>query len=218
MKSELLVKQSTLRILYFRYKPYLIPFFVIFICAIIFIQVIIPQIQNTINLYTQLQNERKHIAIINQNISLAAKLDDAALTNSLQIVLKVLPQEKDFAGILNAITKAAGTANISLGDYNVQIGSLAKVPVSTAIGAGNNAIPITLTVNGTIPDVQRFLHALKNQLPLSDVKNVQMDKGKAVRITVGFYYQPFTNLTFNPTIPLANLSQKEQQVIDGYNQ
>ncbi len=109
------INQTTFRILYFRYKGYFIPVGTIIVCMLLFVFVIIPQIQTWFSLRDDTITEQNKIATINQNLTFTSQLDQATLTKQLALASLALPQEKSFEQVLSAVSQAAVNAQLNLG-------------------------------------------------------------------------------------------------------
>lgn len=210
MKKYSFTAQTTFRILYFKNKEYLIPIGVIIVCMLVFFQFIIPQVQQVFWNFSQAIVLRQQIQVIEKNISLVSALNDSRLSQSLQTTFIALPQEKDFIAILNGINKAAAESNVFLGDYTVQIGDISIK--SGDKNSGKN-LQFVLTINGNIYDIQRFLNALKSNMPLSSATDVKVDQTNNAQITVIFYYKPLPAISFTSSTPLQPLSISQNQVL-----
>ncbi len=202
------INETTFRILYFRFKPYLISTGVVLICIILFFQFIIPQIGQWFSLRDQVIAEQQKIDVLNQNLSIITRINNATLDRDIQITATALPSNKDFAAILSAVSNAATTSNVSLGDYSFQVGSLSDTPTAT-----QTTLQLVLSIKGGITDVERFIQSLKTQVPLSDVTSVQINSASSSTVTTVFYYKPFPQLSFNSTAPLIGVTAQDDQLV-----
>lgn len=208
MNRPVIVNQTTARILYFRYKEFIVPVIVIFVCIVIVFQVIIPQIQQLFSLNDSIAATQNRIAVLEQNIATANQLDGAQLNSELQVATRALPSQKDFVGIVAAISNAAVSANVPLGDYSFQVGDIGK-----AVVGQQTTVQITITIGGGISDVKRFLESLKKQLPLSDVSEVHVINSSLSSVNIVFYYKPTPQIQFQESSPLPVLSQSEKALL-----
>jgi len=197
------INQTTFRILYFKYKPYFISVGVMIVCLFVFLEVIIPQIQTWFSIRDQIAQEQQKLTVLNQNLSVITKIDAKTLDTDTQAVSTALPSNKDFAAVLGAISNAAIIANVGLGDYSFTVGNLSSVATA------DNNLQLTLTINGGIDDVRRFILALKSQLPLSDVTDVKINSVRSSTLIVVFYIKPFPKFTFSTSTPLVGISGQD---------
>lgn len=202
------INETTFRILYFRFKPYLISSGVILVCIILFFEFIIPQVSNWFALRDEVIAEQQKIDVLSQNLNIITKINNSTLDKDIQVTTIALPSEKDFAAILNAVSNAATAANVSLGDYSFQVGNLSD----TAIGSQTN-LQLILSIKGGIADVERYIQSLKTQVPLSDVTNIQINSASSSTLTTVFYFKPFPQLAFNSVTPLIGITAQDDQLI-----
>ena len=169
--------------------------------------IIIPELTQWFSIRDEVIATRQKIATIQQNITFINNMDRNTLNSQLQTVSDALPPEKNFGFMINALTNAAATSGVSLNDYAFQVGSItAKSGQPTAaLANGLSTIQITVTVNGDIKSIKRFITSLENNLPVSEVTNIN-GSGQNVSLTVQFYQKPFQSITFSPETPLAPLS------------
>lgn len=212
MNPNLHIDQSVLHILYIKYKAYLLPLGVIILCVILFFAVVLPQFQAYFASREEVTADETQIEHLNQNIGTVQLLNTQEITKNLDIAVAALPSEKDYAGILNAISDAASIANVSIGDYSFQIGDIfSKQPTS----AGNGQLPvdISLTISGSVDDAQNFMIALSKEFPLSEVISISNRGGGGSEIKATFFYNPLPPIQFNPASSLQQLSIPQQKLM-----
>lgn len=200
--------QSTFRILYYRYKEY-IPYAATMLVAIaLFLGFIIPQMQQWFFLKSQTEVLNEKIAILEKNRIFLESLNETDLDKKLQTVSAALPSEKDFSGILAALSEAAASSGVVLGDYSFQVGDLSVSNKTT----DKPAIEIILRINAGVMDSKRFLDRLSHSLPLSEVTTLRSEENSS-SITTVFYYKPLPKLTLDNNRILQPLSQKDNTLI-----
>ena len=151
----------------------------------------------------------ERINVLTKNLTFANKINNTAADKYLRLVTKALPVNKDFVNILAAINDAAIDASVPLNDYVFLVGSLSDETKNI-----RNTLPVTITITGGLPEVKRFIASLKNQLPLSEITDIQITSTVST-LTIAFYYKPFPEkVSFQPTRPLQNLTQKERFLIE----
>ncbi len=198
---------TTFRILYLKYKEYILPSIFGLLGILIFFYFTLSNIQNYQNEKSDLQNAENTLSILNKNLNIATSLSTNNLDNYTNTVTSALPQTKDFEGILNSIADAENKSGVSLGDYNFQIGDLKTNLVN------QNSIGINLTILGGATQVEEFLGAIKNELPLNNITQITIQGVNTSLITVSFYYDPTTTVAFNPVLPLSTLSTDDLKTI-----
>lgn len=201
--------QGTFRILYYQYKEYIVPVVVILTSLVLFVMVCIPLTQKILLLPSEEEAALQRIKVLEQNAGFLSSLNEGDLDNTLILVSKALPPEKDFAGILRALSDAAAASGISLGDFSFAIGDLSQAKE----GGSQLGIEMTLNVSATIASTKQFLKELAARFPLSQVGSVQVGQTTAM-VNIMFYYQPFQQLQLDESKILQPLSAKEVKLIE----
>lgn len=216
VNTKVSLDQLLLKTIYYRYKVFLIPVSTITVCVILFLTVIMPQIQTFLTMRDQVEGDSTKLATLQKNLTTISRLDDTKLDTYLTIASDALPTDKDFAGVLSAISSAAATAGSILGDYNFQIGDL----IDTNVKGQSLQLPLQLsiTIKGDLDTGRRFIEALKQQLPLSDVTSISVNSNGTISLAIVFYYAPLPKITFDDSMPLITVSPKDQQVLDQLNE
>lgn len=210
MNKKINIDSATFWFLYARYKQYLLPVGVIFICILLFLFLVIPQFQNFLDIQQQTKIESNKLLILKNNLNLLTNIDESQMNSQLQIVSTALPPAKDFSGILNGISVAANKAGVFLGDYEFLVGDLGKSSLNTQ---SFPYLQITLKINGGVSGVTRFMTELYKTVPLSEVTAVKLASADS-EITVLFYYRPFPPLGFNSNLPIDTVSPQGLSIIN----
>lgn len=203
--TKQVVDENTLRILYEKHKVYLIPAIVVAVSILLFFAAVIPQIENFFSLQAKTENTKERTVVIKSNVALLSSLNKGDLGDKLQTVVSALPVEKDFAGILRVIAFAAEDAHVTLGDFSFVVGSLNGQATKIT-----NALPIEvdLTISSDIFGAKRFIEALTQRFPLSEVTSLQIsDKSSSMKAF--FYYKPLPQFAFDENKKIEGLSQKD---------
>lgn len=210
MTPKFSLDKGTYKVLYERYREYLAPFVVIFVCFVLIIKVIIPQVQDFIEALKTVKELQGQIAVLKNNVQFLTSLNDSALDSKMRVASSALPAEKDFVGILNAVTAASARAGVSLGDFSFAVGELST---KSAQLAGQPTIQVALTVGGDAFLAQRFIQELSKTVPLSEVLNVAVS-GRSSSLTTVFFYKVFPPIQFDGSKPIFALSQSEDQLLN----
>lgn len=215
VNTKVSLDQLVLRALYYRYKNFVVPVSTIAVCAFLFFIFIIPQIQSFLAMQDQVAGDKEKLATLQKNLQVVSALDDTKLDSELSIASSALPTDKDFAGVLQAISSAAANAGSVLGDYNFQIGEL----VDTNVKGQSTQLPLQLsiTIKGDLDTGRNFIEELKKQLPLSDVTSISVNSNGTISLQIVFYYAPLPKITFDDSLPLVSLSSKDQQTLNLLN-
>ena len=213
-RKKLSLEQSVLRILYRRYKLYVTPIAIIFVSAMLFMFFVIPQVQEIFVIKAQEDLTREKIANLQKNIEFVASLNDAVLDSQVQTVSGTLPGEKDFMGVLNAITGASVKSGVSVGDYVFQVGSLSQK--SENVPEDMSSFPsLSLSLElkgGGVEGARQFLNTVAKIIPISEVNNIEAAE-RGSRMTMVFYYKAIPPIVVDYTIPMKPLSPKQESTL-----
>lgn len=201
--------ENTYRILYRRYKDLIWPLLIIFVCFGLFLKVIIPQAQDLLLMREEEKALNGKIIALNNNLDYLSKMDGSNLDSQFKIASSTLPFEKDFVGVLNAISFSAGKSGVKVGDFSLQVGSLS---LSSQLGL-KPSLDVSISVNGGIEGVKRFLKELTRVAPVSDVSAVQL-AGVNSNLSLSFYYKPIPSFTLNYYTPINPLSKNEKSILE----
>lgn len=212
MNNKVHIDAEILKLLYFKYKAYGIPIIGFLFIWIIFFQFVLPQIQNFFITKDEVTASEQTLATLTQNYNLIALQNEDEEKKYLAIATAALPQEKDFAGILTAISAAAGESGVIVNDYSFQIGD-----INSIIQKGkpdNQTVQISLTIKGSMDQTKDFLTALAAQFPLSEISSITMTSDGTAAITANFFYVPAQKVPFVDTNPLVVISAEQKKVLD----
>ncbi len=197
------------KLLFSQYKAYFVPILLLVGSFLIIIFAIVPQIQNYFSEKDEIAVLRRKISILKQNYETLSRVNDADQDVNLQLALSALPTNKDFIGVLNAVTLASSHANVTIGDYAFQVGDLSgKSDVK-----GGLPINLAINVNGGLSETKRFVDELLKTLPLSGVNNIQI-QNTTTTVLIAFYYRPLPPQKFSVETPLPILSPEKKSVLD----
>lgn len=212
MNGKIQVDSAVLRILYFRYKSYILPVIIFVVSWIAFFQFVLPQVQMFLAQKDQIAANEQTLAVLSQNYNTVVSFNDTSLQQLLDTANQALPPTKDFAGILTAISNAAGIAGVTVNDYSFNVGALSG---TTLVTPGiEQTITIDLTIDGNLAQAKEFIQALSGQLPLSQVTSLTQESTDATAISANFYYNPLPKFIVNGTTPLPIISTTQKQLLE----
>src|SRR5476651_472872 len=113
---------DTLSVLYRHYKNYLLPVGVIVGCFLVLFFIVIPQTQQYLTNSDELKAETQKLEVLKNNYNFLSNLDEIKTDGQLKVLSAVLPPDKDFAGVMNSISSTASKTNVSVGDFEFQVG------------------------------------------------------------------------------------------------
>lgn len=210
INREISFDETTVKILFNKYKMFLMPLVIILICIIVFFSFIVPQIQELSSMNDEVKAVKEKILILRQNLNLLSNLNSDNQNIMLQKVSKALPMEKDFIGVLNAVSNASINAGVKLDDFSFAVGDLSTK--STQV----NAIPsfkLVVTVDGGIDGARRFLDGLSESSPISEVQTVDISNSSST-VAISFYYRVVSPIKIDYISPFKSISSEEKALID----
>ena len=210
MKENTSIDINTLRILYKKYKEHLIYLLVIFVIAILFLFSVLPRIEDLGKLNNSRKIEANKLSILKNNLNLLSSLDDPSLSSQLLVVSSAMPSEKDFEGVLNAISSSTAKSGVSLADYEFQVGDLSN---SSVEATGFPLLTLTVSIRGTLSQVAKFVGYLSKSIPLSQTTSIIQNSSSAT-VAINFYYKASTPAQFNDSKTIAPISEKGKQIIE----
>lgn len=214
---------ESLRALYEEYKDFLIPVGMILLSILLLFFFSIPQIRDIFAARDEAKRTAQKVRILKANIALLSQTQEAVLNDDITTVISALPPQKDYIGILNAISSASQKSNIAISDYSFQVGAVSgstksdktRVQPSTS----SPGIAFSLSINGTAVDAQRFIKALSETLPLSEISSITGNKEGGSSVNVSFYYVPFVKNQNTASVqPLQYVTDQNRQILDQLKQ
>lgn len=203
--------KGTFVFLYQKYKDHLFSIGILIVCILLFIFLIVPQVNDFYAAHNEEDAYQQRIQVLQSNIRFIKSINEAELDAQLSTVSTALPIEKDFVGIISAISSAAQKTRVLVGDFTFSLGEL-----STASAQTDPSIKIDLKVNGTGStagaDIRNFVKKLTEELPLSNVNTINLTNTSGTLVTA-FYYRPATSVKFDAYTPLTPLSANDLALI-----
>ncbi len=207
--SEISFDQGAYKLLYYHYRPYIVPLLILFVCTILFLKIIIPQFKEVLGAADEIKILQEDLAVSKGNLALLSAIADSDLNNKLSTVSKAIPPEKDFVGILNAVSLSAAKSGVILNDFSFQVGELSS---TSAKLSKQPSLQVSLSILGGVLESQRFLEEMAKNLPLSEVTKVSVSD-KLTTITVLFYYRPFPVISYDKKTVLKDLSRQDVELL-----
>jgi hypothetical protein len=190
-----------------KYKSYGLYILIFVICILLVSQFLIPQFQEFLVSKDEEKQYEKRIETLRGNIQFLTGLDERKLDTQVESLSAALPIEKDFAGIINAISTASNRSGVVIGDFSFSLGDLA-----VKSSDGDAAVLITLKVNGSAQAVRSFMKDLSEMVPRTDITSIRYSEGSASLLT-SFLYRPPSSIKFNSTLPLKPLSTSDLAIV-----
>lgn len=211
MNKKIYVDLEVLKILYLKYRDYFLPAIAIILSWYLFIQIVVPKIQNFLTTKDIVLTDEQTLTVLTQNYNTIAQLDKNEEDKFLTIANKALPPQKDFAGILNAVSAAAVNSSVVVNDYSFPIGDINAI---NSVGKPNQSIQVTLVIKGDTNHTKAFISSLSKTLPLSEIVSLNVVEETTSTITANFFYVPLSRVNFVDTNSLPTLNQAQKKLLN----
>lgn len=179
-----------------KYKSYLIPILVvliIFVSSLVFLK---PKIIDLIEIQKKNSEERKKLAQLSQKVAALEGLDINELTAKSDLLLKILPAEKDIPNFLTALKIISQQTNVTLKSLKTDPGAISTVSAKpkTKEQKGLPSVPFDLIVRGENDMIKDFLQKVENVMPLMRIEIVSLsnreDNFVEASLILNAYFQP----------------------------
>lgn len=210
MNNKVSIDVNTLKFLYERYKAFTIPAVVILVSFILLITFIVPQFQALFTLSNDAKKDSTKIIVLKNNLNLLSTLTDSTLDPQLEIVHAALPTNKDFVGIINAISYASSISGVNFGDFQLEIGDLSNAPKDTE---KFSSISLNLSINGNANDANKFIRVLYTTFPLSEVTSINLGNTSS-NVAINFYYKPLPPVKYSDNNPIKRIPSSRLKLIN----
>jgi hypothetical protein len=196
---------ENLALLYKHYKEFLLPVGVILVSILVIIYVIFPQIQQYFNSQDLVKVEQQKLDTLRNNYSLLTSLNDTTIASDLSSLSFALPSQKDFAGIIDAISYVSAKTGVAVGNFEFSLGNLSA---SKFGGTVYPSTKIDLSLKGNAKNIADFTHEIVKTMPIAEVTAVNIAGGTG-SLTILFYYKPFPPQNISDQTKIAPLSTKQ---------
>ena len=208
-----MIKKEVLQF-YYRYKFYLFPALSAVVGILLIALVIAPQALIFFSNRSALESHLERIDFLGQKIEKLNSLNESDLKKKTEIMLTVLPENKDYSNTLGLIQSIVGNSGFVI--TNFQIGS-----AFTNSATGSFGFNIKIEVAGQRESFKSFLEGIENSNQILKVSSIEINEQKAqnrmesiVSIDVFYANLPKTIGAINATLP--EITEKDQQLINKY--
>ena len=209
MNGKINADLKSLKFIFERNKPYILPSIIIVVCIALFLQFVIPQFRILFAAQEEAKQASLKLQTLKENLNLLTNTDEKFLDAQLKILNLALPLSKDFSGILNSIYYASQKTGVNLGSFSLQIGDLQDVKENDDFPL----ISLSIPVNANAVGVSSFVEALSKTVPLSEVTIIKI-KNIASSVKLSFYYKSLGSSNLKEDARIIPLTQKGLGIIN----
>lgn len=203
------LSKENLKGIYIEQKALLVPVLSIIISIILFLFFLLPQLTAFPAKKTEVDSEEKKLNTIKKATEYARVSNPLIVEEDLKIAGQVLPLEKDFEGVLNAISAAANTSGVVVGQYEFTLNSSAR---AVGLLGGIPSLTFTVSVDGDPQQILDFANELYKTAPISEITEINYSNNGAA-FTILFYYKPLTPAGFEDGSLVRKMTQVEEETI-----
>lgn len=196
---------------YRHYKDNLLPLGVIIACIGIIFLVVVPQFKNYLSSQDELKIQTHKLEVLKNNYNFLLSLDDSKTDADFKVLSKVLPVNKDFVGLMSAITIASSKTLVTVEDFDFALGDLNKADADSV--SNYPLIKINVNVGGNAKDIAKFITELYKTVPASEVISIKT-AGNISTLVINFYYKPFPPQNVSSETPIIPISGKNKSLIE----
>lgn len=210
MEGRINTDIQALKIIYNRNRHFLIPFAVIIICIGLVMQIIIPQFKTLLEVREEARIASLRLDKLKKDLNMLESLDERVLASQLEISTSLLPINKDFGGILNALFFAAETSGVNIGKFSFQVGDLDKEEQKEE---KFSAINISVALDNEITAVNSFIDIIAKTVPISDISVIKTEE-RISTISLMFYYKVLPSISGEKDPQIIPISQEKMSLLD----
>ena len=206
-------------------KQFPLPMIVLVIIILGGVFLLKPKITNIINSRREIAGNRKILADLTEKVSLLQGLSKPELTDKTDLVLKVLPAEKNVAQTMSVIKKIALNNELIVSELTIaevgEIASGSSVPSRFSKDEILPSLTVQLTLSGAREKIVNFLTQVKATAPLMKVSGLSISQkieglDEAV-IDIKSYYLPLPKTLNKAEQVVAPVTTQEETVFDKLN-
>jgi len=201
---------ENLLVLYKHYKEFLLPTGVILASILVIIYIVFPQIQQYFNSQGLVKAEQKKLEALKNNYNLLTSLDDATIALDFKTLSLALPAQKDFAGIIDAISYVSAKTGVAVGNFEFSLGNLTA---SNFSGTAYPSTKIDISLRGNAKNIANFADEIVKTMPISEVTTINIS-GDTGSLTILFYYKPYPSQNISDQTQIVPLSAKQTNLIN----
>ncbi len=194
---------KSLKFIFDKNKPFIVPLAIILISIILFIQFVIPQIGSLLKASQEGKEARLKLEILKDNLSVLKNVNQTTLDFQVKILNLALPPAKDFSGILNAIYLASLKTGANLGSFSFKVGDISK----SEDGPSFPTIKVSVPINSGVATVNNFVKTISETVPLSEASLIRIGSISST-VDLYFYYKPLGALNYSQDTRISPLTQK----------
>lgn len=200
---------NSLKFIFSKNKPYILPIIIMLVSLILFFQFVIPQFRALNVTRKEALDASAKLEALKTNLDILTNINGETLDSQFRILTLALPLNKDFIGILNSVRSTAQKTGANLGSFSFSVGDISKFE------NGDNfpVVKLSIPINAEIAVMNNFIEIIGKTVPLSDVYSVKVGEVSSM-VNLSFYYKPLDTSNYSQDVRISPISQKGLALIN----
>jgi len=206
------------------YKTFLIPGIIILLILIITVFVLKPRFSLTVENRNRLLADKKLLAGLTSKLATLEGLAEVEFSDKVDVVLNVLPSEKDVPRNLSVVKKIALNNSLLVSDISISdIGEIATTSSKQKVVKGSVLPFFTLDIKtiGSRELIKNFIKQLESTAPLMKITSVSISQKKAdvteTSLEIQAFFLPFPKTIGKPEQQLVPITSEEDKTFEKIN-
>lgn len=205
------MQKENLQKLYYKYRFYIFPVVVV-ICSVVLLAVVIyPQARKIMDISKAQVDTDGKAAQVKAKVDALNSLNSSDLTTQMNVLLTVLPEDKDYPGLIQILKNTILSRGLILVDF--QVGGS-----GSAAAKSSGLYTVMISLKGTKSAVDDFISSVEALPRMIRIQNLDFNLGKApdivtANITLNIFYAPAPTAVGAVDSPLPKLTEKDQQMV-----
>jgi Tfp pilus assembly protein PilO len=207
-----------------RYRPFILPLSIVLVALCVFLLVIIPVVQQTIQEFQDVSALRDQVGILQQKVTVLNNLDETSLQQNFVLTTSAVPIDKSLPTILSTMEGIGDKTGVTLKSLVIDApGSLAtqagKLQNTEEKKLGAYTLPFSVTLDGTFDQIKTYLAVSNKVRRLIRAKAFTLnfaDDALTTQISFDAFYAPLSSKNDSDT--LKQLKNSDFDVLAGLEQ
>lgn len=179
---------------------------------------LMPAVNGIADVNREIKENQETLAALTTKVSALEGFDDVELKTKTDLLLKVLPAEKDAPAVLMAVKAMGADSGVIVEEVGIDPGEVSTgsaEQVAAKIADPKYEMPITISASGSKESLKSFLSSMESTFPLFAVSKVNffISGGDLLRssIVLSTYYLPLPKELGDVKSALPVINQEEER-------
>lgn len=188
---------------------------------------VVPIVQTTMSMYTDLNTVSAEVAVLKNKVSVLESIDEISIKTQAQTLLSAVPSDKSLSTLLGTLDGLSAKTGVSQGTFLLsKLGSLATESArrlsADEQAIGGNIVPFSVVVSGSLDQIRGFLTSSISIRRLLRVRSFDIsfpktgtESGAMVSATLAMdtFYAPLPTTIGAVGNPLTPLTSADDELI-----